>query len=1035
MKALTDAQRAIILADGHLLVDAGAGSGKTTTVVQLICHQLGVALPASEAALPPVATRLTIDQVAAITFTNAAAADLKRKLRQALRAGNRADLAAEVDAARIGTIHSFCGDLLREHALRARLRPAHRLLSDAESRVLLGDCAREALHAAIERGDLPGMTALLDNRRFKDIAEWVLGAASDEGRLERWYATREASGLREHELALLELARDTTARRRSRMESEGLADFDHMLGATRAMLRDDAVRRAVQRRIRLLIVDEFQDVDPVQRDIAELLAGVSTEASGDSTPTRLVLVGDPKQSIYRFRRADVTLWNAMSARFDAGAGRVLPLHENFRSKEAILGFVDTLAGAMLATPVNPARGRSDFEVPYKPLVARASGHEGDRFVELLVAPPGADGKALGANEVRDMDAAGTAQRIRELHADGHGYGDIAILLAGWADVARYETALREAGIPVYVQRGSGFWDQREILDCVLALRALRDPADHVAMVGFLRGPFVGVRDETLLALARARGSRGYLQAIDEALEQGTVAADDGAEHALLVHARSLLSTYGALRDRLDTAELLRRLLTESGYLAAAALGEQGAQCVANLRKLLRLASSAPGRSLGEFLREVQESRARNEDVPLEPLHRERGDVVTITSIHGAKGLEWPIVFWCDLVREVNVENARFCAGRETFSLAAEALGEDGEAGKDLRHAELKAANAEEGLAEAYRLWYVASTRAQERLILSGIPSGTSSRKAASPARKLASLLAEAAQVSSPSSTAADGDGSDAADSQPRTLELEYSSEHGVTFHAVVRTLSPSVVRDQPSAAPQPELPTAPSRVQVPSGSARLSASQLMAFAHDAAQWRRDYVDRTGTSASRSNGVVVGQVVHHVLERVAAGDDTIDVMALVEDAIGEWFLDEGAPGAESDAGAALRQALRSRVEAAVDSAAWREVVAAPGARRELWFTRLLSDGTVINGALDLAAPADGTRGARILDVKTGAASGEVIAERYQVQAAVYLDAVHAITGTADASFALLSLPSGELVEVQPGLDALRLVERLRASTSD
>ncbi|HVH40570.1 MAG TPA: UvrD-helicase domain-containing protein [Gemmatimonadaceae bacterium] len=1014
MKALTDAQRAIILADGHLLVDAGAGSGKTTTVVQLICHQLGVALPAGEAALPLVATRLTIDQVAAITFTNAAAADLKRKLRQALRAGNRADLAAEVDAARIGTIHSFCGDLLREHALRARLRPAHRLLSDAESRVLLGDCAREALHAAIERGDLPGMTALLDNRRLKDIAEWVLSAASDEGRLERWYATREASGLREHELALLELARDTTARRRARMESEGLTDFDHMLGATRAMLRDDAVRRAVQRRIRLLIVDEFQDVDPVQRDIAELLAGMSDDSPDDASPkrTRLVLVGDPKQSIYRFRRADVTLWNAMSARFDAGAGRVLPLHENFRSKEAILGFVDTLAGSMLATPVNPARGRSDFEVPYKPLVARASGHEGDRCVELLVTPSGADGKALNANEVREMDAAGTAQRIRELHADGHGYGDIAILLAGWADVSRYETALRESGIPVYVQRGSGFWDQREILDCVLALRALRDPADHVAMVGFLRSPFVGVRDETLLALARARGSRGYLQAVDEALERGTLAADDGAEHALLLHARSLLSTYGALRDRLDTAELLRRLLTESGFLAAAALGEQGAQCVANIRKLLRLASSAPGRSLGEFLREVQESRARNEDVPLEPLHRERGDVVTITSIHGAKGLEWPIVFWCDLVREVNVENARFCAGRETFSLAAEALGEDGEAGKDLRHAELKAANAEEGLAEAYRLWYVASTRAKERLILSGIPSGTSSRKAPSPARKLAALLAEGLPEM-----------------------LEYASDHGVTFHAVVRSLGRSVTRDQPSSAALPALPTAPPRVRVPSGSARLSASQLMAFDHDPAQWRRDYVERTGKNASRSGAILVGQVVHHVLERVAAGDDTIDVMALVEDAIGEGFSDEGAPGAESDAGAALRQALRARVEAAVGSAAWSEVVAAPGHRRELWFTRLLADGTVINGALDLAAPADGTRGARILDVKTGAASSEVIAERYQVQAAVYLDAVHAITGTADASFALLSLPSGEVVEVMPGQDALGLVERLRASASD
>jgi len=180
---LTQAQLKVITSDGgHLLVAAGAGTGKTTTVVQALCRQLGVAITANGVVIPAAPSPLSIEQVAAITYTNQAAADLKRKLRAALRGGGRADLAAEVDSARIGTIHGFCGDLLRDFALRAGARPARRVLEDGEARMVAHEAAHEALAAAIEQQDVSGLDALLTNRKLRTITEWIASAAQNADR-------------------------------------------------------------------------------------------------------------------------------------------------------------------------------------------------------------------------------------------------------------------------------------------------------------------------------------------------------------------------------------------------------------------------------------------------------------------------------------------------------------------------------------------------------------------------------------------------------------------------------------------------------------------------------------------------------------------------------------------------------------------------------------------------------------------------------------------------------------------------------------
>jgi ATP-dependent helicase/nuclease subunit A len=1034
---LTDAQRSIIGADGHLLVDAGAGSGKTTTVVQLLLHSVGVPVGTGAAHIPAASPALSLERLAAITFTNAAAADLKRKLREALRAAGRAELATDVDAARIGTIHSFCGDLLRAYALRAQLPPSQRVLTDAEASAVGTEAARDVVHEALATGALPQLAALVRGRKLGDVISWVAKAASDQDRLERWSESAATRTLRPHELALQTLAWQAVERRLERLAALGALDFDGMIVSARDLLRDREVRHAVQRRLRLLVIDEFQDVDPAQQEIAMLLGGLD---EADPQPTRLVLVGDPKQSIYRFRRADVTLWGRTARRFAEGAGAVLPLHDNFRSTAAILGFVDHLVGTLLDRPLADDGGRQPYEVDFTALVPRASHADGDEHVELYLLPPGPKGKPLSANPVRERELPAIAARLTALHEDGHAWAEMAILVPSWTAADGLQEALRAAGIPSYVPRGKGFWEAREVLDCVLALRAVRDASDDTAVIGVLKGPMVGVRDDTLLRVARARrtaatpatatisaaasatplvGQRGAWG--DETLVEACarVAQDDAldaGERALLARAADLLTRYAALRDRVATAALLQRMLLETGYLAALALDTDGAQRLANVRKLVRLSDAARDQSLGEFLREVREARARDDDVAPERLYGERGNVVTITTVHSAKGLEWDVVVLADLAGQLQEPRDAFIAGRESFVIREVADDPDAKE-KDERHEAIKAQEGSEQLAERMRTWYVAATRAKRRLLLFTLPLGESKKPASAAAHFLTVLGAEA-QLAAEAS-------------------YPYRSRSGDAFRAIVRLAEAEAPHSALAARPTPALTLPPSRIAAPLGASRLSASQLMTFAKDPAAWRRLYVDRVpavgdetaGSGAGIQRAIVSGQIVHDVLERLL--DDDVDLAALLEEAIGTW--DEDAPVAASDAGAALRARLRARVETVRAAPVWREVSALPSAVRELAFTQLFEDGTAIIGALDLSALADDR--AEIVDVKSSEASGDTLAERYAVQGAVYAGAVRAITGLRAVRFRLVSAATGVASEVATdgaaGVDVAALVARLRA----
>jgi len=970
---LNEAQRDAAWAhDRHLLVSAGAGTGKTRTVVARILYLLGVEVEGRRIAEP-----VPLGRIAAITFTNAAAADLKRDLRKALREAGRRDEAYAVDTARIGTIHAFCGDVLREFALRRGRNPSPKVLTEGDAAALAAEAARETLLAGLETGAIPGLPALVTDYGADGVEGFVATLVGQTHRLRRIAEGRDA--LRDAERALVDLALRTSAAIEERLHRAGAVDFDRIVVWTRDLVRDDPyVRRTLQRRIHTLIVDEFQDVDDEQREIAYALGQPET---GRADTTRLLLVGDAKQSIYRFRRADVTVWRRVERDFRDGFGTVVSLSENFRSTAPILGFVDATVGKILDAPLEGAE-LQDFEVPFAALVPGTTEQREGPPVELHVVPLAPTGKDYNAGAVRAIEAEALARRARELHEAGIDWKQMAVLVPAWSGAEYYRAALERIGAPTYLRREEGFLERREVLDLIVALEAIRDPLDDRALFGFLRSPFVGLEDQTLLAIRRQAG-RGPCW---PALENVTV-----GEQERLQFGRDLLARHVALRDRVATHELLESLLLESGYVAHLhLLGDGRRQAIANVRKLLGIVRGAADRSVGELLRSLRELKEREERIGDQRLYGETDDVVTVTTVHGAKGLEWEVVFWADAVRKPDYRSEGLCVTRDALALLA-----PDEDAKDAASpfGALAARDVLESEAERKRLWYVAATRAKRHLIVTGLPLG----KRDKPDRTLASALFARLGAFA----VEDG------------AMFEYGSADGARHRGVVRVALPEWIEEEvpvgAEAAALPDassltLPLAP--VPVTAGNPRHSASEMLACVRcPRRHWfkyvaglREPAVDRSG--AEFVSAVARGNIVHDVLQHQRE-DDELD--ALLEDAIGRW--DEDAPPPETAEGVRYREHLKEEITLVAGHPDYRAVAELPGARRELPFLHVAGAGHFYQGAIDLAARGDA--GYVLLDVKTtqcDAKETEKKAEHYAPQRDVYVRAAEAIGGRPVERFA-------------------------------
>ncbi len=516
-------------------------------------------------------------------------------------------------------------------------------------------------------------------------------------------------------LQLVRITADAAEGYTQRKQELAALDFNDLLILARELLvgpERAALRKQLASQIRLLLVDEFQDTDPVQVELVRALCG------DELTRGKLFFVGDYKQSIYRFRGADPDVFRQLRQSIPE-AGR-LPLSLNFRSQPAILRFVNGLFAQAMGSEYEPLRA-------HRPQISPEPG------IEFLWATEEHPGSSSGQDDrLREIEADRIARRIRAMLDSGEPIvwdeeaakagtpatrplrpGDVALLFRALSNVEHYEAALRRWGIDYYLVGGHAFYAQQEIYDVLNLLRALQSPIDDVSLTGVLRSPMFGLWDETIFWLAQH--PQGLLAGL--LAEEPPDDVPEQQQHQVQF-AAATLSSLRAIKDRVPVAQLLEEAMTRTGY-DAMLLGEfLGTRKLANLQKLIEQARSFDRSgifSLADFITQLSEFVARQPDEALAATHPESSDVVRLMTIHQSKGLEFPVVVVPDLGRRT-----RGSSGSVAFTPS---LGPVVKTPEAVGGFELHAlAENQQQQAEMVRLLYVATTRAADYLILSaGVP--------------------------------------------------------------------------------------------------------------------------------------------------------------------------------------------------------------------------------------------------------------------------------------------------------------------------
>ncbi len=816
-----------------LVVEAAAGTGKTTALVNRMVEALA-------------SGRARLDEMVAVTFTEAAAGELKLRLRAAIEhdrhddkrsveeRGRLSSALPQLEVARIGTIHAFCAELLRERPVEARVDPQFQVAPEDVARRLFarvfdrwferqladpGPGVRRALRqqvrgrrsedgprarlrragwelvqwrdfparwrrdpfdrdAAIDAlmetlagiGPAPAMADYIDysDRSVHDIDRFLADVARREQ-----LAGRDHDGL---EAELRDLARerhwrwtgsrydrdpDRAARRARRAAAKqqlddfvrrsgadlapllrddlwplvddyerlkaraGCLDFVDLLLRARDLVRDDAgVRQGLQARWTHIFIDEFQDTDPLQAELLLLLAAADP-AERDWRCVRpvsgkLFLVGDPKQSIYRFRRADVALYEGVKRQLAGGGAAVVHLTASFRSVPAIQEAVNAaFAPAMAAStsgtqaayvplapfrealPDQPAVIALPVPQPFAPY-GRITDYQIERslpdavagFVEWLVTSSGW--------RVTEYGRADTRVALESRH--------VCLLfrrMRSWnQDVTRrYVRALEARNLRHVLIGGSSFHAREEVEALRNALLAIERPEDELSLFATLRGPFLAFDDGTLLAWRERYRSLHPFRALPE---------EPPPQLAPVADALAVLRDLHRNRNHRPFADTIARFLATARAHAGLAIWPTGEQALANVGRLLDLARRAERQGITSFRGFVEqlEADADRAEEGEAPILEDGTDGVRIMTVHRAKGLEFPVVILADPTANIARAEAdrhvdpdrRLCAQRLVGSAPPELLEHE---------AEQVARDEEEGV----RTLYVAATRARDLLVV------------------------------------------------------------------------------------------------------------------------------------------------------------------------------------------------------------------------------------------------------------------------------------------------------------------------------
>ena len=423
---------------------------------------------------------------------------------------------------------------------------------------------------------------------------------------------------------------------RKDLSQRGIVSFDGLLVFARNLVRDHLeVRKALKRQFETFLIDEFQDTDPLQGEILFCLAedpvGCAQKWQDVKlSPGRLFVVGDPKQSIYRFRGADIAAFEAFEKAIlsDSMNSFKATLTQNFRSGPGLIGFINqTLPSFMKEEPgLQPA---------YIPLV---SGREDEAappvsFVDMEIEKGDA---AINADEARRLEGRVIAEWIKSYKGP---YSDVALLFRSTSAFVPYLNAFREAGIPYLAEGEKFFYRTPEVMEFLNVLGVVHRPEDTLALVGVLRSPLGGLTDQEIWDLKKANG-------LDIRQAPPVFADKVGTLYKLLkrLHERSAHQT---------VAEVVEGIFRETLILPLASQAIQGEQALANLQKIRLLAdkwSSEGSLTVGSFLKRFIDYRRDEKEEGENPLADVKYEAVKVMTIHKAKGLEFSSVILPDLHR-------------------------------------------------------------------------------------------------------------------------------------------------------------------------------------------------------------------------------------------------------------------------------------------------------------------------------------------------------------------------------------------------
>jgi ATP-dependent helicase/nuclease subunit A len=782
--------------DHTLFVEAGAGSGKTTILVRRI-----IAL---------VASGVPLRAIAAVTFTEKAAAELRDRVRVALEDAGHAEALEELDGAAIGTLHSFARRILTEHPIEAGLPPLIEVLDEVGSRVAadrrwdelqtrmlqdpkvapvlrLGFAAGLTLeHLRTVAQHLDANWDLVDERLTStrpvgiphlDIAPLHTrivavigrrGECRDPGdkllaqldKLDRWLAgirgadeadllgllralpgpgnggkaanwggkpvvdsvKAEISAIRSGGAALRAravdgilrcllppIAADTLDVARRRAASGRLRFHDLLVLARQLVRRDAAARTHLARRYRRLLLDESQDTDPIQIELAvRIAAAETTDDAGDWRRVRvpdgvLFFVGDAKQSIYRFRRADISTY--LDAR--GTLGEPVSLTTNFRATTRLLGWINHVFTRLITEtpgaqpayqPLHPAPHAANVGGPHV-VVLGATEHSDNPTAETLRGREAHDVAALVVRAVRD------AWPVRD--GDGGGVravclSDITILAPTRTSITGLEQALDRAKVPYRTEAATFVYSASEVRELLHCAAVVDDPTDHLAIVNILRTPMFGCSDVDLWRYKQAGGSWNPFT--------------PPAQPGLVADGLAQLGRWARSRSRRTPSELLEDILEHRRVLEAAVDSPRYREMWRRLRFVVdqaRAWSEAEHGSLREYLRWAAGQAEDHARVTETVLPETDTQAVRITTIHAAKGLEFPVVILAGLSSPGTT--------RRPPVLWPAAGGCELKLGPDLQTLGYPDADATEKImedCEDIRLLYVACTRAQDHLAIS-----------------------------------------------------------------------------------------------------------------------------------------------------------------------------------------------------------------------------------------------------------------------------------------------------------------------------